>query len=55
MLKEGDGLLRDRLNNAFCDNVDVCPQLLFTNKILVDKRKSSSLVGSYCKQHVIYS
>lgn len=41
MLKEGDGLLGDRHKNAFYDNVDVCPQLLFTNKILVDKRKSS--------------
>ena len=34
-----------------CDDVNICPQLLFTTKILVDKRKELLLVGPYRKPY----
>ena len=38
-----------------CDDINVCPRLLFTPKVLVDKRKEFLLVGAYSKPYFLYS
>lgn len=38
-----------------CGDVNICPKLLLTTKILVDKRKELPLVGPYREPYFLYS